>query len=102
MVNFDDDAEGDFLMLGRKLLTVGRHVVSDATSEAALSAEFWQQAASIQREVKVFKNSISYAFYAVTFSSEYRCFVSAVILLMTCIYSNTVSLLLLHNNLQTP
>jgi hypothetical protein len=53
MVNFDDDAEGDFLMLGRKLLTVGRHVVSDAQSEAALSAEFWQQAASIQRETKV-------------------------------------------------
>jgi hypothetical protein len=54
MVNFDDDAEGDFLMLGRKLLTVGRHVVSDASSETALSAEFWQQAASIQRETKVY------------------------------------------------
>jgi hypothetical protein len=53
MVNFDDDAEGDFLMLGRKLLTVGRHVVSDANSETALSAEFWHQAASIQRETKV-------------------------------------------------
>ena len=53
LLNFDDDHEEDFVTLGQLLLSVDKHVITQAASEAALTTEFWSQAATIQRNSQV-------------------------------------------------
>jgi hypothetical protein len=47
MLAFDDDTEDSFLELGRKLLTVSRHVVTQACTDDGMVAVFWAQAAAL-------------------------------------------------------
>ncbi|CAM9180030.1 unnamed protein product [Discosporangium mesarthrocarpum] len=47
MLGFVDEQEESFVDLGRKLLTVHKYVVSNATTEAELSRMFWSEAAEL-------------------------------------------------------
>lgn len=47
MLGMVDDEEEVFVELGRKLLTVHKYVVVNATTEAELSRTFWQEAAAL-------------------------------------------------------
>eukprot|EP00903_Cladosiphon_okamuranus_P009404 g8968.t1 len=49
MLGMVDDEEEIFIELGRKLLTVHKYVVVNATTEAELSREFWQEAAALAK-----------------------------------------------------
>ncbi|KAG5184555.1 hypothetical protein JKP88DRAFT_354407 [Tribonema minus] len=53
LLGYEDDAEGEFITLGRKLLSVGSYVVTQAASEAGLSAVFWEQASAMQRDAQI-------------------------------------------------
>lgn len=47
MLGMVDDEEEMFVELGRKLLTVHKYLVVNATTEAELSRTFWQEAAAL-------------------------------------------------------
>lgn len=49
MLGMVDDEEEIFVELGRKLLTVHKYVVVNATTEAELSRTFWQEAAALAK-----------------------------------------------------
>ena len=49
MLGMVDDEEEVFVELGRKLLTVHKYVVVNATTEAELSRAFWQEAAALAK-----------------------------------------------------
>lgn len=48
LLSFEDESEDEFVILGRKLLSVSRYVVTPATSTSDLTACFWEQAARMQ------------------------------------------------------
>ncbi|CAM9406519.1 unnamed protein product [Phaeothamnion confervicola] len=47
LLGYSDDNEEDFVKLGRQLLTVERHTVTPAASEAAFFEAFWSTAADV-------------------------------------------------------
>lgn len=49
MLGMVDDEEQTFVDLGRKLLTVHKYVVANATTEADLSRTFWAEATQLVR-----------------------------------------------------
>lgn len=49
MLGMVDDEEEVFVELGRKLLTVHKYVVVNATTEVELSRAFWQEAAALAK-----------------------------------------------------
>ncbi|CAM9383038.1 unnamed protein product [Scytosiphon promiscuus] len=53
MLGMADDEEDNFVQLGRKLLTVHKYLVVNATTEAELSRAFWQEATALAKHGKV-------------------------------------------------
>lgn len=51
MLGMVDDEEETFVELGRKLLTVHKYVVANATTEADLSRAFWAEASALTKHV---------------------------------------------------
>ncbi|MEM7655538.1 MAG: hypothetical protein AAF399_05360 [Bacteroidota bacterium] len=49
MLGMADEEEEDFIQLGRKLLTVHKYVVVNATTEAELCGAFWQEATALAK-----------------------------------------------------
>lgn len=52
MLGMADEEEDNFVQLGRKLLTVHKYLVVNATTEAELSRAFWQEATALAKHGK--------------------------------------------------